>query len=391
MKNISPEDKEIIEEFINGTRFFQKFNAFGMMVKKPREFFNIFDYLKMLKLFPLLKHMKKWQKMTAEEFSQQFSHPLLREITKSFISPILYEMLVLSEMDKKRSGYPIGGSLNFSQQIAKKYLQLGGKLHYKTQVVKIHTFVNSNPNKAYAAGLSTNSGLNLKFDIIISAMDGFSTHFSLLEGKFISPKLKKIYQSKHLNPSKLYISLGVNRSFSSEIPTQIIQLEKPIKIADGTSYESLNVRIFNFDPTLAPKGKTLINIELDTTNFDYWFELRQTDKSTYNNMKEETALTVIKILDQYFEGLEENIDMIDVATPATFYRYTKNWKGSIMGWAAEDIFEKNPFKKDLKTLKNFYMVGQWVQPGGGVPTSFLSGRDLAQIICKRDKKSFLTI
>jgi phytoene dehydrogenase-like protein len=80
--------------------------------------------------------------------------------------------------------------------------------------------------------------------------------------------------------------------------------------------------------------------------------------------------------------------MIDVTTPATYYRYTYNWNGSIQGWANENIFENKPIKKELPNLQNFYMIGQWVQPGGGVPTVFISGRDVAQIICKREQKVF---
>jgi phytoene dehydrogenase-like protein len=389
MKNISPEDSDIIEEFINANRYFQKFDAFSLLIRKPRELYNLFDYFKMLKLFPLLKFMKKWQKMTAEEFSTRFKNQFLQETVKSFISPILYEILVLSEMDSKSSGYPIGGSLEFSKKIAQKYVKLGGKIHYNTRVVKINTSKEGSKNKEYVIGITTISGELFKSDVVISAMDGYSTHFDLLGGKFIDTKLSKIYESKELNPSKIYISLGVDKLLDSEIPTQIIQLKEPFTIADGSSYETLNVRIFNFDPTLAPKGKTLISIELDTLNFDFWYELRTNDIINYRKMKNEITSNLITLLDDYLPGIKEKIDMIDVATPATFHRYTHNRKGSIMGWAAKDIFEKNPFKKELKNLKNFYMIGQWVQPGGGVPTSFLSGRDIAQIICKRDNKSFV--
>jgi len=59
-----------------------------------------------------------------------------------------------------------------------------------------------------------------------------------------------------------------------------------------------------------------------------------------------------------------------------------------MIWANENIFKSNPFKKELPGLKNFFMIGQWVEPGGGVPNVFQSGRNLAQIICKRDRKRF---
>ena len=45
-------------------------------------------------------------------------------------------------------------------------------------------------------------------------------------------------------------------------------------------------------------------------------------------------------------------------------------------------------KKELPGLKNFYMIGQWVESGGGLPPALMSGRGVAQIICKRDHKRF---
>ncbi len=107
-------------------------------------------------------------------------------------------------------------------------------------------------------------------------------------------------------------------------------------------------------------------------------------------MKDALAKEVFAVLEAKMGNIEDNVEMIDVATPATYNRYTGNWKGSIQGWANEKIFEKNPFRKELAGLSNFYMIGQWVEPGGGVPTVFKSGRDIAQIICKKDKKSFKT-
>jgi phytoene dehydrogenase-like protein len=46
--------------------------------------------------------------------------------------------------------------------------------------------------------------------------------------------------------------------------------------------------------------------------------------------------------------------------------------------------------KTLPGLADFYMVGQWVQPGGGLPTGVMTGRHVTQIICKHDKKQFVT-
>ena len=46
--------------------------------------------------------------------------------------------------------------------------------------------------------------------------------------------------------------------------------------------------------------------------------------------------------------------------------------------------------KTLPGLADFYMVGQWVMPGGGLPTAVMSGRYVTQIICEQDKKEFIT-
>jgi phytoene dehydrogenase-like protein len=44
----------------------------------------------------------------------------------------------------------------------------------------------------------------------------------------------------------------------------------------------------------------------------------------------------------------------------------------------------------LPGLGSFYMVGQWVEPGGGVPTSAISARKLIKRLCKQDGKRFTT-
>ncbi len=47
-------------------------------------------------------------------------------------------------------------------------------------------------------------------------------------------------------------------------------------------------------------------------------------------------------------------------------------------------------KKTLPGLDRFYMAGQWVEPGGGIPSAAFSARSVIQIICKRDRKPFQT-
>jgi len=44
--------------------------------------------------------------------------------------------------------------------------------------------------------------------------------------------------------------------------------------------------------------------------------------------------------------------------------------------------------RTLPGLRRFAMAGQWVMPGGGVPTCLLSGRDAVRILCRQDGVTF---
>lgn len=46
-------------------------------------------------------------------------------------------------------------------------------------------------------------------------------------------------------------------------------------------------------------------------------------------------------------------------------------------------------KKKLSGLEGFYIAGQWVEQGGGVPTAVMSGRQAIQLVCKDEKRPFV--
>jgi phytoene dehydrogenase-like protein len=46
-------------------------------------------------------------------------------------------------------------------------------------------------------------------------------------------------------------------------------------------------------------------------------------------------------------------------------------------------------RKTLPSVSEFYMAGQWVEPGGSVPVVAMSGRNIIQQICAEDKQEFV--
>ena len=97
---------------------------------------------------------------------------------------------------------------------------------------------------------------------------------------------------------------------------------------------------------------------------------------------------VIEGLDGRFPGLAGLVEMVDVATPTTFERYTGNWRGSFEGWLPTPGSMTNSMRRTLPGLQDFYMAGQWVAPGGGLPSGVMTGREVVQLMCHQDGKKF---
>jgi len=289
-------------------------------------------------------------------------------------------------LHNKAAGYPVGGSLEFSRAIEKRFVALGGEMNYRAHVQKILT------ENGRAVGIRLDDGTEHRADYVISAADGHATIFNMLEGNYIDKTIKGYYDILIPFPPLIHVALGVNRTFD-DIPHSsggmAIQLQKPIMIG-GVEQKYLGVHIYNFDPTLAPTGKTLLTVMFQT-DYDYWKTLRRNEEQ-YKAEKEKIADVVVALLDERFTGLAHQVEMRDVASPTTFERYTGNWKGSFEGWQVTPktwSFGKL-MRKTLPGLENFYMAGQWVEPGGGIPAVAMSGRNVVQIICKKEKKKFAT-
>ncbi len=386
MKELAPEDKDVIEEFIKAARTCTRFD---LPIEKAPELYSPIDGFKlMFKMFPYLRFMKKWKRISTRDFAKRFKNPLLREAFPLTFDlpdfPMLAMLMTLAWMHQKTAGYPLGGSLEFARAIERRYLDLGGEIRYKSRVAKILV------EDDRAVGVRLADGTEHRSDIVISAADGHTTIFNMLDGRYINDKIRGYYDQLPLFPTLIHIALGVARSFD-ELPHSVAginyPLDEPVTIG-GKERKRLGVYVYNFDPSLAPVGKTVLKVMFNS-DYEYWKKLKQ-DPERYKAEKEHIADKVIALLDQRFPGLAAQVEICDVATPLTWERYTGNWQGSFEGWLISTKTLGMRMSKSLPGLKNFYMAGQWVQPGGGLPPAAMSGRNVTQIICKQDKRPFVT-
>jgi phytoene dehydrogenase-like protein len=125
------------------------------------------------------------------------------------------------------------------------------------------------------------------------------------------------------------------------------------------------------------------------TEWQHWKDLRN-DPQAYSDEKERVAAEVMDRLEHRYPGISGRVELTDVATPFTTWRYTLNHEGAYMGWLPTPDVLTTMVRRTLPGLDNFIMAGQWVVPGGGVPGCLYSGRHVAQILCHRDGKPFVT-
>jgi phytoene desaturase len=221
---------------------------------------------------------------------------------------------------------------------------------------------------------------------VVSAADGYSTIFNMPGGRYVNEKIEKRYRNWKLIRPMVMASFGVAREFMSEPWMSIIMLERPFAVGNQP-IGGIMIRIFNYSGRFAPPGKTVVQVSFET-EWDFWNEL-QKDRPRYDAEKERVAAELLERLEAHYPGISSQVEMTDVATPYTAWRYTLNHQGAYMGWLPTPEVITKRVERTLPGLTNFYMAGQWVMPGGGVPPCLYSGQHVVQLLCHREGKPFL--
>ncbi len=370
----APEDAAVIREFARLVRNLSFFRFPGGDSLFPR-------LVSLAKALPHLYRIGRYSKLTLAGYAQRVKNPLLKSFFASGLSELSFLTIAfsLAWMTRGNAGYPIGGSLEMIGLIEDQYRALGGSIRFDTRVERIIV------SNGRAAGVVIEGGEQIMADIVVSAADGHTTIFEFLEGKFLGGKIEEAHKTFRPFPSYVQVSLGVGADLKGEPGFLALLLDKDFVVDPKTRQNFLSFRVFNFDPTLAPAGKTAVVCFLATYNHEYWVSLRERNKAAYDAEKERVAHDVIRIFEERFPAAKGKIEVADVATPSTVIRYTGNWKGSMEGWLLTPSTGIRPLPPTLLGLKDLYMVGQWVSPGGGLPAGLLTARNTTRMIC-RDKR-----
>jgi phytoene dehydrogenase-like protein len=341
--------------------------------------------LKVVRSLPYLLTLRPWMKITTREYANRFTNPFLRRAISASVDgdiAMLGTVITLAWLNNGDGAYPMGGSRAVIGAIQKRYECLGGRIHFNAKVKKIIV------EHGQAVGVQLQNGETIRANVVVSAADGHAALYEMLDGQYLDDRAERPYKKFKAFPSYLQVSLGVQREFPNEAGNLTLLQPTGLMVDPQTWLHDLSVRVFNFDRSMAPPGKTALTCFLPTHNYAYWKTLCEENPATYQEEKNRVAKEVIDRLERRFPRLRDAIEVIDVATPATVHRFTNNWRGSMEGWLISPGQPFASFRNTLPKLKDFYMVGHWMQPGGGLPSGVMTARKAVRAICKNDGIKF---
>lgn len=151
------------------------------------------------------------------------------------------------------------------------------------------------------------------------------------------------------------------------------------------------------DKSLTPEGKGLLTLYMPAyIDYQNYWQTKKDENGRYirteeyHNLKNKVANILIDRVEKTLQlDLKNHIEFTDISTPITYYRYTWNKNGTMMG--------ARPGKENMQAgiahhktkVQNLFIAGHWADLGGGVPISVKAAANAVLLVLQNhDKDKF---
>jgi all-trans-retinol 13,14-reductase len=278
--------------------------------------------------------------------------------------------------------YPRGRSQDISSAFARYIEEHGGKILLKTRVDKILL------DKGAATGVVTADGKVWPARAVVSNASPFETFRRLVGDPGILAAEEAKWKNYSVSLSCLQVFLGLKEDLvgklgitDSEIFTESgYDHEAAYQNALVGKVESGGVGITLYDNIFkgySPAGKNTVNLMV-LQGYAPWekyeADYRAGHKKAYRKEKERLAdILIAKAEKSLLPGLARAIQVKEIGTPLTNWRYTGHYRGAIYGWDQTLNNSGNSRVGHTTPVKNLYMAGAWSNPGHGYGAVIPSG------------------
>jgi phytoene desaturase len=226
------------------------------------------------------------------------------------------------------------------------------------------------------------NGVNYNFEIVASDVDLHVLYKYLLPKSFTPQKL--IQQEKSSSAyvfywgiNKEFASLGLhNILFSDDYKKEFDHLfSKQFPTDDPTVYINITSKYCKDD---APEG------------CENWFVMVNVphNKNESINYEADIRKNVVEKINAILKtDIEKYIISESTLTPVDIENQTSSYGGSLYGNSSNNKFAAFLRHANFSSsIKNLYLVGGSVHPGGGIPLCLFSAKIASQLIVEREKK-----
>jgi phytoene dehydrogenase-like protein len=367
---ISPDDKKAIEMLYRDVQALRKVKIplFDILCLKTRNKKRL-DIMLLVKMIPAALKLFRLSKYSAKEYAAAFKHPGIRKILGEFI---VYEAfgsfsLLHTMACYMDSGvYPKGGALELGKRMEEKIEGMGGRIIFNTKVDKVLF------NGSVACGLEI-QGNKTPFDAVIVSQDLLTAH-NLLGSQ---PTDKWIRKAQFDPPVQTtFASIGVREDLR-DMPFAFA-FDDNISVG-GIQYDYIKFTNYSEHSDYAPEGCTSMTSHFTGDSYAYWKERKE--NGTYEKEKQQLADEIKRLLEKHMPRLKGKIELINIATPLTYERYTGSYKGAWMTVLLKNKTTSMP-RSVPAAYKHLYLAGFRTQAPGGLPIALISGYKAAQYLCR---------
>ncbi|HOX47109.1 MAG TPA: NAD(P)/FAD-dependent oxidoreductase [Myxococcota bacterium] len=228
-----------------------------------------------------------------------------------------------------------------------------------------------------AAGVRLAGGEELRARWVVAACDAESVYARLLPPEVVPARHRRKLSEAELNYSCVMLYCGLSCS-----PAELGLGEEMVRLTrddlpraahnsgDPDTTALLVLAPSARDPGLAPPGKSTLTIQCPAylEQQGRWGTGPElTRGADYRACKAAFAEKLLERVErQLVPGLRERLEVLEIATPVTFWRYTGNRGGSIMGYRPTTHNIKAGLARYRTPVKGLLQAGHWAELGGGV-------------------------
>lgn len=295
--------------------------------------------------------------------------------------------------------YPRGGMQRLHDSLARGFQERGGELLLNTLVTSIDT----DSSGRRATGVTVSTGERFQADTIVYAGDYKKLITEVLGPDYFPRRTARRLTQAMLTEALVSVYLGLDMS-----PEQLDEIlggsQHPfffpnydVIFPDRSSPEDVHRHMwvalnhFGRETPAAPPGKTTLTLQT-FSSFEwerFWRNGGENGRRTaeYRDLKQRVGMELVELAENLVPGLRGKIEFMDVGTPLSLHRFTRNTEGSSGGWCYDDqvspVWRLGGLNRIRTPLSNLYTTGHYSLWPGGVISAALSGRMTANMVAGR--------